>query len=286
MYEQQNLEYSYRKAAELILGAKHILITAGAGMGVDSGLPTFRGNCGFYDSYTEFGETSLNFNNVANPSFLLQSPEMFWWFYGQRFELYNQSMPHWGYQIIKAWLYRKDGFVFTSNVDGHFEKIGIAKNKIVECHGSIHFLQCSINCCSLIWRLETLSFSINKHSCCVTGSLPECPKCGNYARPAIHMFNDAQWNGVRTSLQWDRFDDWQYSIEAKHLVIVEIGAGKAIPTVRIQSEKLGAPIIRINAASEDAVVEHGVSLPVSALEALEGIHKHLVKRAPQFASAV
>lgn len=49
---------------------------------------------------------------------------------------------------------------------------------------------------------------------------------------------------------------------------------------------LGAPIIRINTANEDADVENGVSLPVSALEALEGIQRHLVKRAPQFASAV
>ncbi|OEE32803.1 SIR2 family NAD-dependent protein deacylase [Vibrio anguillarum] len=286
MHEQLDLEYSYGKAAELILGAKHLLITAGAGMGVDSGLPVFRGNDGFYDSYAGFEKASINFANVANPHFLLQSPKAFWWFYGQRFELYNQSMPHWGYQIIKSWLYRKDGFVFTSNVDGHFEKIGIAKNKIVECHGSIHFLQCSINCCSSLWRIEVLPFSLNKHSCDVTGPLPECPNCGNYARPAIHMFNDAQWNGVRTSLQWDRFDDWQYSIEAKHLIVVEIGAGQAIPTIRIQSEKLGTPIIRINTANEDAYVENGVSLPVSALAALEGIQRHLVQRAPQFASAV
>lgn len=100
------------------------------------------------------------------------------------------------------------------------------------------------------------------------------------------MFNDAQWNGVRTSVQWDRFDDWQFSIEAKHLIVVEIGAGQAIPTVRIQSEKHGTPIIRINTAKEDAAVKNGVSLPVSALEALEGIQRHLVQRAPQFASAV
>ncbi|MFW1687644.1 hypothetical protein ACJPQX_19255 [Vibrio vulnificus] len=91
---------------------------------------------------------------------------------------------------------------------------------------------------------------------------------------------------MRTSLQWDRFDDWQYSIEAKHLIVVEIGAGQAITTVRIQSEKHGTPIISINTAKEDAAAENGVSLPVSAIEALEGIQRHLVQRAPQFASAV
>ena len=32
-------------------------------------------------------------------------------------------------------------FVFTSNVDGHFQKAGFPEDKIVECHGSINFLQ-------------------------------------------------------------------------------------------------------------------------------------------------
>ena len=32
-------------------------------------------------------------------------------------------------------------FVFTSNVDGHFQKAGFPENKVVECHGSINFLQ-------------------------------------------------------------------------------------------------------------------------------------------------
>ena len=36
-------------AAEAIAEAETILITAGAGMGVDSGLPDFRGNQGFWN---------------------------------------------------------------------------------------------------------------------------------------------------------------------------------------------------------------------------------------------
>ena len=37
----------FRDAAKYIHNAKHLLITAGAGMGVDSGMPDFRGKEGF-----------------------------------------------------------------------------------------------------------------------------------------------------------------------------------------------------------------------------------------------
>ena len=36
---------------QIINEAEAILITAGAGMGVDSGLPDFRGNEGFWNAY-------------------------------------------------------------------------------------------------------------------------------------------------------------------------------------------------------------------------------------------
>ena len=37
----------YQRAAEAIRNARALVITAGAGMGVDSGLPDFRGDRGF-----------------------------------------------------------------------------------------------------------------------------------------------------------------------------------------------------------------------------------------------
>ena len=42
---------SIEDAAQVIVKADALLITAGAGMGVDSGLPDFRGNKGFWNAY-------------------------------------------------------------------------------------------------------------------------------------------------------------------------------------------------------------------------------------------
>lgn len=44
-------ERNIGRAARLIAEADAVLITAGAGMGVDSGLPDFRGSEGFWRAY-------------------------------------------------------------------------------------------------------------------------------------------------------------------------------------------------------------------------------------------
>ena len=54
-------------------------------------------------------------------------------------------------------------------------------------------------------------------------------------------------------------------------VVVEAGAGTAIPTVRYLGEKAGCPLIRINPA-ESAVDRHrDISIPLGALEGISRI---------------
>ena len=56
------------KAAKLINESDAILITAGAGMGVDSGLPDFRGNDGFWNAYPALAQANINFYDIASPN--------------------------------------------------------------------------------------------------------------------------------------------------------------------------------------------------------------------------
>jgi len=51
-------------AARAIAAADALLITAGAGMGVDSGLPDFRGDHGFWNAYAAYRQLSLSFANL------------------------------------------------------------------------------------------------------------------------------------------------------------------------------------------------------------------------------
>ena len=47
------------RAATLIRNASLVFVTAGAGFGVDSGLPDFRGNEGFWNAYPAFRDKNL-----------------------------------------------------------------------------------------------------------------------------------------------------------------------------------------------------------------------------------
>ena len=62
-----NITENLQKAKQLLQEADAIFITAGAGMGVDSGLPDFRGVEGFLEAYPKVRELGLQFEQMANP---------------------------------------------------------------------------------------------------------------------------------------------------------------------------------------------------------------------------
>ncbi len=153
------------RAARRITEANALLITAGAGMGVDSGLPDFRGDKGFWKAYPPFERLGVSFVDMANPNWFVRDPELAWGFYGHRFHLYRETTPHRGFDVLKRWAERLDygAFVFTSNVDGHFQQAGFPRDHVLECHGSISHLQCTEPCSNDIWPGGMVTFAIVEH---------------------------------------------------------------------------------------------------------------------------
>lgn len=261
------------QAAEWIKDADALLIGAGAGMGVDSGLPDFRGDEGFWKAYPALKKQHHSFSDMANPKWFELNPKKAWGFYGHRLNLYRSTQPHEGFNILKTWAdTRPNGaMIFTSNVDGQFQKAGFREQDIFECHGSIHHLQCSKSCSDDIWPADDLALEIDETTLTLTSPIPRCPHCGEVARPNILMFDDGYWNS-------DRTDDQEYIFhqrvkQAGNILAIEIGAGKAIPSVRYKTEAYGTRIIRIN-PRESAVSNRliGISLAIGGVEALEAIN--------------
>jgi NAD-dependent SIR2 family protein deacetylase len=108
------------------------------------------------------------------------------------------------------------------------------------------------------------------------GPLPKCTNCGLIARPNILMFGDWNWISYRSVEQGSRLDVWMETmidLDAR-VVIIEMGAGHAVPSVRLQSQsafqKLNASFIRINPRDFD-VPEGAIGIPLGAKEGLEMI---------------
>ncbi len=242
-------------------------------MGVDSGLPDFRGTEGFWRAYPPFQRLGLEFQEVANPRWFLSDPQLAWGFYGHRFNLYRAATPHAGFAILKRWSEQKPARVFTSNVDGHFQCSGFAGENVCEVHGSLRHLQCVRACSSGIWEAGDLQIEVDETTFRAKSELPRCPKCGALARPNVLMFADSKWRSNRSDEQLASLDEWAGGIEARQLTIVEMGAGKAIPTVRHFGEALqrqGATLVRINPRESDGP-NGTISLASGAKAALEEI---------------
>ena len=266
---------AYRRCAELITQADGLLITAGAGFGVDSGLPDFRGTQGFWRAYPALGRARIPFELIANPAAFASDPQLAWGFYGHRLNLYRAIVPHPGFEILRRIGERlPDGaFVFTSNVDGQFQKAGFDSGRIVECHGSIHHQQCCVPCGESIWAADALEPDVAAETCRLRSVLPACPQCGALARPNILMFGDWQWCEARSTAQQARLGAWRQRVE--RLLVIEVGAGTAVPTVRRFGESLGVPLIRINPDAPHLEGARGVALGENALVALRGIAQAL-----------
>ena len=253
---------------QLFAHADSLIFSAGAGMGVDSGLPDFRGNQGMWKAYPELGRQNFDFTQIANPSAFRSQPQLAWGFYGHRFALYRETQPHQGFQLLKQLAEQLDlpYFVFTSNVDGQFQKAGFDPEKIYECHGSIHHIQCLDACTDDIEAADMLEPQVNSESCQWVGDLPDCLECGGLMRPNILMFNDSTWISTQFDQQEKRLQHWLNQHRAP--LVIEMGAGTAIPSVRMFSEQFAPNIIRINPREATLPKKGGMSLPYLALNAI------------------
>lgn len=261
-------EALFEQAAVWLREADGLLITAGAGMGVDSGLPDFRGPEGFWRAYPALRHHGFSFEEMANPDGFIRHPKLAWGFYGHRLALYRATVPHAGFQVLKRWAERlpHGAFVFTSNVDGQFQRAGFAPERVAECHGAIDALQCIDACTNDIWSADGFDPVVDERRCELVSAPPRCPHCQALARPNILMFGDWNWIDTRSARQEHRLAAWLHGVEK--LVVVELGAGRALPTVRRFSERNGPRVIRINPREHAIAPDLGVGIAGGARDTL------------------
>ena len=91
--DDRQLHETLEQAASAIDAADALLVTAGAGMGVDSGLPDFRSEGGFWRAYPRLKALGLSFEEMAQPRWFRDDARMAWAFYGHRQMLYRRTSP-------------------------------------------------------------------------------------------------------------------------------------------------------------------------------------------------
>ena len=262
----------FAEVAQVIHEADHLLFTAGAGMGVDSGLPDFRGSEGFWKAYPML--KGKGFASMANPEHFEKNPSVGWGFYGHRLNLYRETVPHRGFDILKrlAELKNNSYFIYTSNVDGAYQKAGFSEDKIVECHGSIHWLQ-TMSPNGKIISANPFEVEVDENLKAV-GDLPR-DVVGRLLRPNILMFGDWGWDSTRTEKQYTRMENFLKGKDLSKVAVIEVGAGTSIPSVRMMGRRFqnnGATLVRINPREPQ---DGCYTIALGGLEALEKLEPML-----------
>ncbi|WP_227012752.1 MULTISPECIES: SIR2 family NAD-dependent protein deacylase [unclassified Pseudonocardia] len=249
-------------------------------MGVDSGLPDFRGGEGFWRAYPPYARLGLRFEELADPEHFAEDPALAWGFYGHRLNLYRATVPHAGFAVLRRWSERVPANVFTSNVDGQFQRAGFRPGDVAEVHGSIHHLQCLRLCGYGVWPAGGAAVEVDEvdeDTMRAVGELPRCPGCGGLARPAILMFGDGGWDDSHAAPSLQRHVDW-LAAHRSGVVVVELGAGTALPTVRRRSELASAAtgaLVRINVREPEVRHGRGTGIPAPAAATLTAIDEAL-----------
>lgn len=212
-----------QQAVAWLREADGLLVTAGPGMGVDSGLPDFRGNAGLWRVYSAIVKAK-GFQSIANPRALELEPELAWGFYGHCLRLYREFECHPSFAVLKGWGEHAERgvFVFTNNVDGQFQRVRFPEDGIEECHDSIHYLQSTQPCSSHIEAAPDFTLQVDQRACRHACPLLRCRRCGAVSRPDILMFWDSAWLSSRADAQAGRRARWVASV--KRLVVVKVGA--------------------------------------------------------------
>ena len=208
-------------------------------MGVDSGLPDFRGTSGFWKAYPPLAKLGIQFEDMANPRWFKESPN---WHGGLRAPA--QSLPHdrtqYGFSLLLKWTREQNlsSFVFTSNVDGHFQRSGFSRIRSPNAMARSCILQCVDQCGQEMCTLPPdRRVKVDQETLHDRDPLPAFPRCGGLARPNIIMFSDWEWDPRRTNEQGIRLNEWLEQNEEAKLCIIELGAGPNIPTVRTTCEQ-------------------------------------------------
>lgn len=161
------------RAVDLLAGARSVVVSTGAGMSKESGIPTFRD--AMEGLWAEFDPQEL-----ATEAGFRKNPRRVWSWYAWRRRRVTEAKPHAGHLALAEMETLVPSLVVvTQNVDGLHAAAG--SGDVIELHGNIRRVKCL------------------DHHHPYGGPLPDsdeeadpppCPRCGSPLRPDVVWFGE------------------------------------------------------------------------------------------------
>lgn len=158
-----------QQVRDWLRAAEAVAVLTGAGISVESGVPTFRGSGGLWEHFRA--------EDLATSAAFARDPRLVWRWYDWRRSVIAKAEPNAGHRALAALETEKARFtLITQNVDGLHDRAG--SRRLLKIHGDIWNLRCTR--CERRWTD-------------MRPSLPELPphcECGALARPDVVWFGE------------------------------------------------------------------------------------------------
>ena len=214
------LEMNLDKASEVIKNASHITAFTGAGISVESGIPSYRGKDGLWTKYdTKALEISFFYSNPADAWEIIR--KIF-------YEYFGKAKPNAAHTAL-AELEKKGMLkaIITQNIDNlHYE----AGNKTVfEFHGNSKVMLCTK--CAKKYKAEQVD---------LRKLPPKCAACKGLLKPDFIFFGE----GIPQEAYKNSFAEAEKA--DVFLLIGTTGLVQPAANIPVQAKQNGATIIEVN----------------------------------------
>lgn len=220
----------------------NILVLTGAGISAESGIPTFRGDEGFWI----VGSRNYMPQEMATVAMFRQSPEEVWRWYLDRFGAVLRAEPNAGHRaIVDLEAAVGDRFTLvTQNIDGLHRRAGSSDARMYCIHGDAAWVRCADGCDPA--RIPVPAFEPGRDRerplSLRERELLTCPRCGGWLRPHVLWFDEAYDEANY------RFDSTLQAAERADLLLVvgTSGATNLPLQVGVRAWQRGIPIVDVN----------------------------------------
>lgn len=147
-----------------------VLVLTGSGISAASGIPTFRGEDGYW--------RDKNPRKLATRKAFHENAPLVWEWYEERRKRIREVHPNAAHHAL-TWLEKEavDFLVVTQNVDNLHERAGTSVDKLVHIHGKIFDERCT-------------QCKLRREAPATHDLLHKCPKCGGLLRPSVIWFDE------------------------------------------------------------------------------------------------
>ena len=240
-----------KKIAEILHDSKRVFFVTGAGISADSGLPTYRGIGGLYNS--NITEDGLSIEEAISGEMMRLNPRIPWKYLALIEKACRNVTFNRGHGVIAEMQRFFEVWVLTQNIDGLHRKAG-SKN-LIDIHGDLWDMVCTG--CGFDYRVESYEG---------LDIPPYCKRCGGIIRPDVVLFGEMLSEEKCETIS----EQWQVGFD----VVFSVGTTSVFPYIAQPvyfGRQYGIPTIEINPGETQVSDCVDIKIPGKAAETLEAI---------------